>query len=82
MILAVFQDEWLSALNVGLVVSTVTVFVVLVATLLLFQLSDTCHAFNLNVVVHCAFAVYVNVYDFPFVTFATAAALKSTTVLV
>jgi len=66
-------------LHSGAVTSTFTLLLALVTAFVFHAASATFHAANLNVVVPFHFAVYVNVYTFPFVVFVTVAALKSTT---
>ena len=65
--------------QLGAVTSTFTLLLALVTAFVFHAASATFHAANLNVVVPFHFAVYVNVYTFPFVVFVTVAALKSTT---
>ena len=68
-------------LHVGFVVSTVTVLLAVHALFVLFALSLTFHAATANVVLHAAFAVYVNVYLIPFVTVHVTALLLNVTTL-
>ena len=64
---------------VGAVVSTVTVLLAVHALFVLFTLSLTFHAATANVVLHAAFAVYVNLYVIPFVVVHVTALLLNVT---
>lgn len=66
---------------VGALVSTVTLLLAALASFVLFALSLTFHAANVNVLVHAAFAVYVNVYVIQFVTLHVTALLLNVTTL-
>ena len=69
--------------HTGTVVSTVTALLALVTAFVFHAASLTFHAANLNVTVPFTFdfAVYVNVYVFPFVASVTVAALNVTCAL-
>ena len=64
---------------VGAVVSTVIVLLAALAKFLFHAPSLTLSAANVNVVLHAAFAVYVNVYVIPFVTLHVTALLLNVT---
>lgn len=66
---------------VGAVLSTVTVLLAALAAFLFHAPSLTLSAANLNVLLHAAFAVYVNVYVIPFVTLHVTALLLNVTTL-
>ncbi len=65
----------------GKLLSTVTLLLAALASFVLFALSLTFHAANVNVLVHAAFAVYVNVYVIPFVIVHVTALLLNVTTL-
>ena len=62
-------------------VSTVTLLLAALAAFVLFALSLTFHAANVNVLLHAAFAVYVNLYVIQFVTLHVTALLLNVTTL-
>jgi hypothetical protein len=66
---------------VGALVSTVTVLLAALASFVLFALSLTFHVATANVLLHAAFAVYVNVYVIPFVVVHVTALLLNVTTL-
>ena len=66
---------------VGAVLSTTTALLAVHALFVLFALSLTFHVATANVVLHAAFAVYVNVYLIPFVTVHVTALLLNVTTL-
>lgn len=65
----------------GKLLSTVTLLLAALASFVLFALSLTLFAANVNVVLHAAFAVYVNVYVIPFVIVHVTALLLNVTTL-
>ena len=84
-VLPVFQSHVFGCVIVivGAVVSTVTVLLAALAAFLFHATSLTLSAANVNVLLHAAFAVYVNVYVIPFVAVhVTALLLNVTTVFV
>lgn len=66
---------------VGAVLSTVTLLLAALAAFLFHAPSLTLFAANVNVLLHAAFAVYVNVYVIPFVTLHVTALLLNVTTL-
>ena len=68
--------------HTGTVISTLTLLLALVAAFVFHAASLTLLAANANVVVPSAFAVYLNVYIFPFVVSVTTAASTVTTLVV
>jgi len=65
----------------GKLLSTVTLLLAALPLFVLFALSLTFHAANVNVLLHAPFAVYVNVYVIQFVTLHVTALLLNVTTL-